>query len=135
MPAWPLFDWASGGGGAGGVCWARVAYGLRAGNMPVGVFGGIGAFTALRQLRGYARAGTGPKTSGCSTTFRAFWRPTSRPCRRFRPPACKFIPFPYNFLWPTALGCPHHVVAPAGAGRELESELRVTLEFTAFVNS
>jgi hypothetical protein len=52
-----LCDWLA--AGLGLVVFAStVAYGLRVGNIPVTVFGSIGAFTALQQLRGYGRAGS-----------------------------------------------------------------------------
>ena len=50
------FDWAVAGLGLL-VFVGTVAYAFWAGNVPVGVFGGIGLLTAGRQLRGYARAG------------------------------------------------------------------------------
>ncbi|RZK88074.1 MAG: hypothetical protein EOO62_38215, partial [Hymenobacter sp.] len=51
-----LADWLVAGVGLA-VFGGTVIYGLRVGNVPVTVFGGIGAYTALRQLRGYGKAG------------------------------------------------------------------------------
>ena len=50
------FDWAVAGVGLV-IFLGTVVYAFVASNVPVGVFGGIGTVTALRQLRGYASAG------------------------------------------------------------------------------
>jgi hypothetical protein len=51
-----LFDWSVAGVGLV-VFVSTVGYAFYARNIPVGVFGGLGAATAFRQLRGYANAG------------------------------------------------------------------------------
>jgi len=83
-----------------------VVYGLRAGNVPVIVFGAIGAFTALRQLRGYAKAGSWTKNQWLLNHISGFMASYIAAVSAFSVTSLRFIPFPYNFLWPTALGVP-----------------------------
>jgi hypothetical protein len=83
-----------------------VGYGLRVGNVPVAVFGGIGAFTALRQLRGYAKAGQWTKNQWLLNHISGFMASYIAAVSAFSVTSLRFIPFPYNFLWPTALGVP-----------------------------
>jgi hypothetical protein len=83
-----------------------VGYGLRVGNVPVAVFGGIGAFTALRQLRGYAKAGQWTKNQWLLNHISGFMASYIAAVSAFSVTSLRFIPFPYNFLWPTALGIP-----------------------------
>ena len=99
------FDWAV--AGVGLVVFAgTVAYAFRAGNVPVGVFGALGAMTAARQLRGYARAGHWAKNQWLLNHISGFMASYIAAVSAFSVTSLRFIPFPYNFLWPTALGVP-----------------------------
>jgi len=100
-----LADWLVAGVGLA-VFASTVAYGLRVGNVPVTVFGGIGAFTALRQLRGYARAGHWTKNQWLLNHISGFMASYIAAVSAFSVTSLRFIPFPYSFLWPTALGVP-----------------------------
>lgn len=98
-------DWAVAGVGLA-VFLSTVYYGLRVGNIPVTVFGGIGAFTALRQLRGYAKAGRWTKNQWLLNHISGFMASYIAAVSAFSVTSLRFIPAPYNFLWPTALGIP-----------------------------
>lgn len=100
-----LADWLVAGVGLA-VFAGTVAYGLRVGNPPVAVFGGIGASTALRQLRGYAKAGHWTKSQWLLNHISGFMASYIAAVSAFSVTSLRFIPFPYNFLWPTALGVP-----------------------------
>ncbi|AWM34610.1 hypothetical protein [Hymenobacter nivis] len=97
------FDWAVAGTGL--VVFAgTVAYAFAAGNVPVGVFGALGALTAGRQLRGYANAGHWAKTQWLLNHISGFMAAYIAAVSAFSVTSLRFIPFPYNFLWPTVLG-------------------------------
>ena len=83
-----------------------VAYALKVGNVPVGVFGSIGVFTAGRQLRGYANAGHWTKMQWLLNHISGFLASYMTALSAFSATSLHFIPFPYNFLWPTVLGVP-----------------------------
>lgn len=100
-----LADWLVAGVGLV-VFVGAVGYGLRAGNIPVTVFGGIGALTAFRQLRGYNRAGRWTKAQWLLNHISGFIASYIAAVSAFSVTSLHFIPFPYNFLWPTALGVP-----------------------------
>ena len=100
-----LADWLVAGVGLA-VFGGTVAYGLRVGNVPVTVFGGIGAATALRQLRGYGKAGRWTKNQWLLNHISGFMASYIAAVSAFSVTSLRFIPFPYNFLWPTALGVP-----------------------------
>lgn len=85
---------------------STVAYGLLVGHVPVVVFGSIGAYTALRQLRGYAEAGRWTKNQWLLNHISGFMASYIAAVSAFSVTSLRFIPFPYNFLWPTALGVP-----------------------------
>lgn len=99
------FDWVVAGAGLL-VFLGTVAYAFGTGNVPVGVFGSIGAVTAGRQLRGYARAGHWTKTQWLLNHISGFVASYIAAVSAFSVTSLHFIPFPYNFLWPTALGVP-----------------------------
>ena len=99
------FDWAVAGVGLL-VFAGTVAYGFWSGNIPVGVFGSIGAFTTLRQLRGYANAGKWTKNQWLLNHISGFLASYTAAVTAFSATSLHFIPFPYNFLWPIALGVP-----------------------------
>lgn len=99
------FDWAVAGGGLL-VFLGTVGYALLVRNIPVGVFGAIGAATAARQLRGYANAGRWTKNQWLLNHISGFMASYIAAVSAFSVTSLPFIPFPYNFLWPTALGVP-----------------------------
>ena len=99
------FDWAVAGVGLA-VFAGTVVYALLSGNIPVGVFGSIGAFTAVRQLRGYARAGHLAKNQWLLNHISGFMASYIAAVTAFSATSLHFIPFPYSFLWPTAIGVP-----------------------------
>lgn len=99
------FDWAVAGAGLL-VFLGTMAYAFRSDNVPVGVFGAIGAATAARQLRGYARAGHWTKNQWLLNHISGFLASYIAAVSAFSATSLHFIPFPYNFLWPTALGAP-----------------------------
>lgn len=98
-------DWAVAGAGLA-VFLGTVGYGLWAGNVPVTVFGGIGAFTALRQLRGYAKAGQWTKNQWLLNHISGFMASYIAAVSAFSVTSLRFISFPLNFLWPTMVGVP-----------------------------
>lgn len=99
------FDWAVVGVGLV-VFLSTVGHGLRVGNVPVTVFGSLGALTAFRQLRGYAKAGQWVKKQWLLNHISGFMASYIAAVSAFSVTSLPFIPFPYNFLWPTALGMP-----------------------------
>ena len=99
------FDWAVAGVGLL-VFLGTVGYAVLSGNIPVGVFGGIGAATAFRQLRGYANAGHWTKTQWLLNHISGFMASYIAAVTAFSATSLHFIPFPYSFLWPTAIGVP-----------------------------
>ena len=100
-----VVDWVTAGLGLV-VFLATVAYAVLARNIPVGVFGGIGAVTAARQLRGYANAGRWIKNQWLLNHISGFLASYIAAVSAFSATSLHFIPFPFNFLWPTALGVP-----------------------------
>lgn len=99
------FDWAMAGLGLA-IFLGTVVYAALARNIPVGVFGGIGAITAIRQLRGYANAGHWTKTQWLLNHISGFMASYIAAVSAFSVTSLHFIPFPINFLWPTLLGVP-----------------------------
>ena len=108
------FDWPVAGVGLA-VFAGTVVYALSSGNIPVGVFGSIGAFTAVRQLRGYARAGHLAKNQWLLNHISGFMASYIAAVTAFSVTSLHFIPFPYSFFGPRGGAC-HCVVALAGAG-------------------
>lgn len=100
-----VFDWAVAGVGLM-VFLGTVVYAVMARNIPVGVFGGIGAATAFRQLRGYANAGHWTKNQWLLNHISGFMASYIAAVSAFSVTSLHFIPFPINFLWPTLLGVP-----------------------------
>ena len=101
----PLFDWAT-AGLALLVFVGTLAYGLRVGNVPAAVFGGIGVMTTGRQLRGFRRAGTWDQGQWLHNHISGFLGAYIAAVSAFSATSLKFIPFPYNFLWPSVVGVP-----------------------------
>lgn len=99
------FDWAVAGVGLA-VSLGTVVYAFAADNVPVGVFGALGALTAGRQLRGYVRAGHWAKNQWSLNHISGFTAGYIAAVSAFSVTSMRFIPFPYNFLWPMVLGLP-----------------------------
>ncbi|MBD2768731.1 hypothetical protein IC235_12625 [Hymenobacter sp. BT664] len=99
------FDWAVAGLGLV-VFLGTVGYGVVVRNIPVGVFGVLGATTAARQLRGYANAGRWTKNQWLLNHISGFMASYIAAVSAFSVTSLHFISFPYNFLWPTLLGSP-----------------------------
>ena len=99
------FDWAVAGVGLV-VFLGTVGYAVSARNIPVGVFGLLGASTTVRQLRGYAKAGQWTKNQWLLNHISGFMASYIAAVSAFSVTSLHFIPFPYNFLWPTVLGVP-----------------------------
>ncbi|WP_201985812.1 hypothetical protein [Hymenobacter rubidus] len=99
------FDWAVAGVGLA-VFLGTVAYAFMAGNIPVGVFGGLGAATAVRQLRGYANAGRWAKNQWLLNHISGFLASYIAAVSAFSVTSLHFIPRTVGFLWPTVLGAP-----------------------------
>ena len=99
------FDWAVAGVGLVAFL-GTVVYAFQSGNILVGVFGALGTFVALRQLRNYAKAGYWAKNQWLIDHI--IGSPTAyiTAVSAFSVTSLKFIPFPWSFLWPTALGVP-----------------------------
>ncbi|MFD2718659.1 hypothetical protein ACFST9_08025 [Hymenobacter monticola] len=98
-------DWATAGVGLA-VFLGTVGYAVVARNIPVGIFGAIGGLTAARQLRGYANAGRWNKNQWLLNHISGFMAAYIAAVSAFSVTSLHFIPFPYNFLWPTVLGVP-----------------------------
>ena len=78
---------------------ATVMYAFVAGNVPVGVFGALGAMTrALCQLRGYAQAGHWTKNQWLLNHISGFLASYIAAVSAFPVTSLHFIPFPSNFL-------------------------------------
>jgi hypothetical protein len=99
------FDWVVAGTGLM-VFLGTVVYACIARNVPAGVFGTLGAVTAARQLRAYASAGHWAKNQWLLNHISGFMASYIAAVSAFSVTSLHFIPFPYNFLWPTALGVP-----------------------------
>lgn len=99
------FDWAVAGVGLA-VFLGTVGYAFRSGNIPVGVFGFLGVLTAMRQLRGYAKAGRWTRNQWLLNHISGFLASYIAAVSAFSVTSLHFIPFPYNFLWPTVIGAP-----------------------------
>ena len=99
------FDWAMAGLGLV-VFLGTMGYAVLARNVPVGVFGALGAMTAFRQLRGYANAGHWTKNQWLLNHISGFMAAYIAAVSAFSVTSLHFIPFPFNFLWPTLLGVP-----------------------------
>lgn len=99
------FDWTVAGVGLA-VFLGTIGYALATRNIPVGVFGTLGAATAARQLRGYANAGHWNKNQWLLNHISGFLAAYIAAISAFSVTSLHFIPFPINFLWPSALGLP-----------------------------
>ena len=84
-----------------------VWWGLRHGAVPAVVFGSIGLFTAGRQLRGYLRTGPARPGQWLRNHISGFMGAYIAAVSAFSATSLHFIPWPWNFLWPTLLGVPY----------------------------
>ena len=99
------FDWTVAGVGLT-VFLGTVVYAVVTGNIPVGVFGSIGAATAFRQLRGYANAGHWTRNQWLLNHISGFVASYIAAVSAFSVTSLHFIPGVISFLWPTVLGVP-----------------------------
>jgi hypothetical protein len=99
------FDWAVAGVGLA-VFLGTIVYAVVTKNIPVGVFGAIGAATAARQLRGYANAGHWTKNQWLLNHISGFMASYIAAVSAFSVTSLHFIPTTISFLWPTVLGVP-----------------------------
>ncbi|WP_035563054.1 hypothetical protein [Hymenobacter sp. IS2118] len=101
----PLFDWIVASLGFG-IFLLTLVYGVVARNVPAGVFGVIGLLMTSRQLRGYRRAGSWSRTQWLHNHISGFLGAYIAAVSAFSATSLTFIPFPYNFLWPSVIGIP-----------------------------
>jgi hypothetical protein len=101
----PLADWIGAALGLA-VFLTTLVYGVVVVNIPAAVFGGIGVMTTVRQLRGFWRAGTWLREQWLLNHISGFIGSYIAAVSAFSATSLHFIPFPYNFLWPTVLGAP-----------------------------
>lgn len=100
-----VFDWAVAGLGLA-VFLSTVGYAVCVRNIPVGVFGALGAMTAFRQLRGYTHAGHWTKNQWLLNHISGFLASYIAAVSAFSVTSLHFIPRTIGFLWPTVLGTP-----------------------------
>lgn len=102
-----FYDWASGLLGLL-IFLGTVAYGVlhRPFNPVPLVFGGIGVMTTVRQLLAFRRPGAWPAGQWLRNHISGFVGSYIAAVSAFSATSLKFIPFPINFLWPTAVLVP-----------------------------
>ena len=101
-----LFDWLTVGAGLP-VFGFFVYWGLRHGAVPAVMFGGIGLLTAGRQLRSYLRSVPPAPAQWLRNHISGFMGAYIAAVSAFSATSLHFIPWPWNFLWPTLLGVPY----------------------------
>lgn len=101
-----LSDWLTVGAGLL-VFGFFVAYGFQHGAVPAVVFGGIGLMTAGRQLWSYVRQAPPAPGQWLRNHITGFVGAYIAAVSAFSANALTFIPWPWNFLWPTLLGVPY----------------------------
>jgi hypothetical protein len=84
-----------------------VVWGLRHGAIPAVVFGAIGLMTAARQLRSYLRSAPPQPGQWLRNHISGFVGAYIAAVSAFSATSLHFIPWPWNFLWPTLLGVPY----------------------------
>ena len=84
-----------------------VYFGIQHGAIPAIVFGAVGVMTAGRQLWSYLR--TAPPLPGqwLRNHISGFMGAYIAAVSAFSATSLHFIPWPWNFLWPTILGVPY----------------------------
>ena len=83
-----------------------IIYGVVAGVVPSLVFGAIGVFTTGRQLLGFLRRGPWPAGQWLLNHMSGFVGAYIAAVSAFSATSLHFIPWPWNFLWPTLLMVP-----------------------------
>lgn len=101
-----FFDWLMVGVGLP-VFGFFVLWGLRHGAVPAVVFGGIGLLTAGRQLRSYLSKMPPAPVQWLRNHISGFMGAYIAAVSAFSATSLHFIPWPWNFLWPTLLGVPY----------------------------
>ena len=100
-----LLDWTL--VGAGLLVFAgTLGYGLVAGNTPAAVFGAIGLMTTGRQLWSYVRTAPPKPEQWLLNHISGFVGSYIAAVSAFSATSLHFIPWPWNFLWPTLLLVP-----------------------------
>lgn len=100
-----LVDWLI--AGAGFLLFSgTLAYGLVAGVVPSIVFGTIGALLAGRQLAAFGRRGPWPAGQWLLNHMSGFVGAYIAAVSAFSATSLRFIPWPWNFLWPTLVFVP-----------------------------
>lgn len=102
-----LYDWLSVLAGLL-IFLGTIGYGLlsRPFNPVALVFGGIGLFTTVRQLRGFRREEAWPAGQWLRNHISGFVGSYIAAVSAFSVTSLSFIPFPLNFLWPTLVLVP-----------------------------
>ncbi len=122
-----LSDWLTVGAGLP-VFGFFVFWGLRHGAIPAVVFGAIGLMTAGRQLRSYLRSAPPLPGQWLRNHISGFMGAYIAAISAFSATSLHFIPWPWNFLWPTLLGVPYllwaqrHYVGGRGQTAQLPAE-------------
>jgi len=101
-----LSDWLTVGTGLP-VFGFFVFWGLRHGAVPAIVFGAIGLMTAGRQLWSYLRTAPPAPQQWQRNHISGFVGAYIAAVSAFSATSLHFIPWPWNFLWPTLLGVPY----------------------------
>ena len=83
-----------------------LAYGIMGGVVPSIVFGVIGVLTTGRQLRGFARRGPWAPGQWLLNHMSGFVGAYVAAVSAFSATSLHFIPWPWNFLWPTLMMIP-----------------------------
>ncbi|MFD2783882.1 DUF2306 domain-containing protein [Hymenobacter rubripertinctus] len=102
-----LYDWGSVLLGLG-VFLGTLGYGLlhRPFNLAVVVFGAIGVFVTVRQVRSFRRPGPWPAGQWLRNHISGFVGAYIAAVSAFSATSLPFISFPLNFLWPTLVFVP-----------------------------
>lgn len=101
-----LVDWLMAGVGLP-VFGFFIYYGLRQGIVPAVVFGGLGVVRAGTQLWSYLRSAPPRPGQWLRNHISGFMGTYIAAVSAFSATSLHFIPWPWNFLWPTLLGVPY----------------------------
>ncbi|GAB2463256.1 hypothetical protein GCM10011375_15350 [Hymenobacter qilianensis] len=100
-----VYDWV--GVGLGLVVFGgTIIYGVVTRNIISVVFGGIGANFAIQQLRAFRRPGPWPAGQWLHNHISGFVGAYIAAVSAFSATSLSFIPWPWNFLWPTLVMVP-----------------------------
>lgn len=100
-----VLDWLLAGAGLL-VFSGTIAYGVLVGAMPAIVFGLIGVLTTGRQLAAFRRRGPWPAGQWLLNHMTGFVGAYIAAVSAFSATSLHFIPWPWNFLWPTLVMVP-----------------------------